>query len=300
MNNLSDIATFVSVVEQGSFTAAADHLEMSKAVVSKYISRLESRLGSRLFNRTTRRLTLTESGRVLYERTSAAIQDLASAEAEVMQLAGEPRGRLRITAPVLFGEEFLVGLFDGFCNRYPEIELDVDLDNRMVDLVKEEFDVGIRIASLPDSSMVARRLSEIQIVTVASPQYLDKHGVPSEPADLRNHQCLLYGLQRIPHEWRFKRGSSQAMSVRVKGSFRSNNDAVLKRAALDGKGFLRFPKIFIADELERGDLVTVLESYEIQTTTLSVVFPTRRNMAPKVRVFVEYLAEVMQARFSQQ
>lgn len=300
MNNLSDVATFVSVVEQGSFTAAADHLEVSKAVVSKYISRLESRLGSRLFNRTTRRLTLTESGRVLYERTSAAIQDLASAEAEVMQLAGEPRGRLRITAPVLFGEEFLVGLFDGFCTRYPDIELDVDLDNRMVDLVKEEFDVGIRIASLPDSSMVARRLSEIKIVTVASPGYLDKHGVPSEPADLRNHQCLLYGLQRIPHEWRFKRGSSQIMSVRVKGNFRSNNDAVLKRAALDGKGFLRVPQIFIAEELAKGELVAVLEPYEIQTTTLSVVFPTRRNMAPKVRVFVEYLAEMMQARFSEQ
>lgn len=300
MNNMSDIATFVAVVEQGSFTAAADHLEISKAVVSKYIGRLESRLGSRLFNRTTRRLTLTESGRMLYERSSRAIQDLLSAESEVMQFAGEPRGKLRITAPVFFGEEFLAEFFDGFSTRYPDVELDVDLDNRMVDLVKEEFDVGIRIASLPDSSMVARRLSEIKIVTVASPQYLDKHGVPDEPADLRHHQCLLYGLQRIPHEWRFKRSGSQAMNVRVKGSFRSNNDAVLKRAALDGKGFLRVPQIFIADELKSGSLIAVLEPYEIQTTTLSVVFPTRRNMAAKVRVFVEDLAQTLQARFSEQ
>lgn len=298
MNNLSDIATFVSVVEQGSFTAAADHMEVSKAVVSKYINRLESRLGSRLFNRTTRRLTLTESGRILYERSSGAIQDLLSAESEVMQYAGEPLGKLRITAPVYFGEAFLAEFFDGFTARYPKVELDVDLDNRMVDLVKEEFDVGIRIASLPDSSLVARRLSEIKIATVASPTYLEKFGVPNEPQDLRHHKCLLYGLQRIPHEWRFKRSNGQMMSVRVQGSFRSNNDAVLKRAALDGQGLLRFPQIFVADEIENGSLVAVLEPYEIQTTTLSVVFPTRRNMAPKVRVFVEYLAETLQAKFA--
>src|SRR5690606_9588655 len=249
MERYSDIAVFVSVVEAGSFTAAAEALELSKAAVSKYVGRLEKRLGARLLNRTTRRLTLTEAGQALYERASGAIADLAAAESAVAELADAPRGRLRVTAPAHFGEAFLAPLFAAFRKRYPDIQLDVDLDNRIVDLVEDGFDVGLRITRLDSGSMVARKLADIRMVTVASPEYLERHGTPREPMDLREHECLLYNLDRVPGEWRYRRGLDRLISVRVSGGFRCNSDGALKRAALDGIGILRFPELFVQEEL---------------------------------------------------
>ena len=291
MDRISDIAAFVQVVEQGSFTAAAEALELSKAAVSKYVSRLEKRLGARLLNRTTRRLTLTEAGQALFDRASVAIADLSAAENDVVELTGSPRGRLRVTAPSHFGEVFLAPLFAEFRNRYPDIELDLDLDNRLVDLVEEGFDVAIRISQLGTSSLVARKLTDVRIVTAASPAYLEKHGIPANPMDLREHECLLYGLDRTPGEWRYRRGLDRLISVRVNGGFRCNNDGALKRAALDGLGILHFPEIFIEQELREGRLVAILADFEMQKLNLSAVFPTRHNLPPKVRVFVDFLAE---------
>ncbi len=291
MQTISDIAVFVAVVEHGSFTAAAEQLELSKAVVSKYVGRLERRLAARLMNRTTRRLTLTEAGEALYTRASAALSDLASAEEAVLELAGQPRGRLRVTAPSHFGEVHLAPLFAAFRHRYPDVQLDLDLDNRLVDLVQERFDVGIRISALASSSLVARTLTQIRMVTVASPAYLARHGTPRSPEQLRQHECLSYSLDRTPSEWRYTSESGQPLAIRVHGGFRCNNDGALKRAALDGLGLLRFPELFVRDELQHGRLVAVLQPYERQSITLSAVFPTRRNLAPKVRVFVDFLAE---------
>lgn len=291
MDRISDIAAFVQVVEQGSFTAAAEALELSKAAVSKYVGRLEKRLGARLLNRTTRRLTLTEAGQALFDRASVAIADLNAAESDVVELTGSPRGRLRITAPSHFGEVFLAPLFAEFRNRYPDIELDLDFDNRLVDLVEEGFDVAVRITQLGPSSLVARKLADIRVVTAASPAYLEKHGKPANPMELREHECLLYGLDRTPGEWRFRRGLDRLISVRVHGGFRCNNDGALKRAALDGLGILRFPEIFIEKELREGKLIAILQEFEMQKVSLSAVFPTRHNLPPKVRVFVDFLAE---------
>ncbi len=296
MERYSDIAVFVSVVEAGSFTAAAEALELSKAAVSKYVGRLEKRLGARLLNRTTRRLTLTEAGQALYERASGAIADLAAAESAVAELADAPRGRLRVTAPAHFGEAFLAPLFAAFRKRYPDIQLDVDLDNRIVDLVEEGFDVGLRITRLDSGSMVARKLADIRMVTVASPEYLERHGTPREPMDLREHECLLYNLDRVPGEWRYRRGLDRLISVRVSGGFRCNSDGALKRAALDGIGILRFPELFVQEELRDGRLVAVLGEYEMHKVTLSAVFPTRAHLAPKVRVFVDFLVEHFERR----
>lgn len=291
MDQISDIAVFVQVVEQGSFTAAAEHLSLSKAAASKYVGRLEKRLGARLLNRTTRRLTLTEAGESLYARAAVAIADLAAAESCVVELTGQPRGRLRVTAPSHFGEVFLAPLFSEFRSRYPDVTLDLDLDNRIVDLVQEGFDVGIRITTLASSSLVARKLADIRMVTVASPAYLAKHGMPRVPSDLREHECLAYSLDRTPSEWRYCHGLHRLISVRVQGSFRCNNDGALKRAALDGLGILRFPALFVERELREGTLAAVLQEFEMQKVTLSAVFPTRQNLAPKVRVFVDFLAE---------
>lgn len=294
MEALSDLAVFVQVVERGSFTAAAEHLELSKAVVSKYVGRLEKRLGARLLNRTTRRLTLTEAGEALYARASVALADLAAAEAAVTELTGTPRGRLRVTAPVHFGEVWLAPQLREFCARYPELSLELDLDNRLVDLVAEGFDVGLRIATdLSSTSMVARTLARTRLLTVASPAYLAARGVPREPADLQHHDCLGYSLDRTPSEWRY-RVNGQRVSVRVHGRIRCNNDGALKRAVLDGLGILRFPALFLRHELASGALVLLLEPYEPDPAVVAAIFPTRRNLAPKVRVFVDFLAERLQ------
>lgn len=291
MDRLSDIAVFVAVVERGSFTAAAEALELSKAAVSKYVGRLETRLGARLLNRTTRRLTLTEAGKALFDRASVAVADLAAAESAVLELTGSPRGRLRVTAPAYFGDVYLAPLLADFARRFPEIELDAHFDNRIVDLVREGFDVAIRITRLSDSSLVARKLADIPLATVASPDYLARRGRPREPADLAQHCCLLYGLDRTPGEWRYRRGLARLESVRVGGTFRCTSDAALKRAALDGLGVLRFPKLFVEEELRDGRLEAVLTEYETQQVSLAAVFPTRENLAPKVRVFVDFVAE---------
>lgn len=291
MSSISDMAAFVAVVEQGSFTAAAETLELSKAAVSKYVGRLEARLGARLLNRTTRRLTLTEAGQALFEKASAAMADLAAAEEEVLQLTGAPRGRLRVTAPSHFGEVFLLPLLPEFRSRYPDVELDLDLDNRIVDLVQEGFDVAVRITQLGPSSLVARKLADIRVVTAASPEYLARHGTPQVPMDLREHECLLYGLDRTPGEWRYRRGLDRLISVRVSGGIRCNSDGAIKRAALDGLGILRFPELFVEKELREGKLVALLRDYEMQQISLSAVFPARQNLPPKVRVFVDFLAE---------
>jgi DNA-binding transcriptional LysR family regulator len=291
METLPDISVFVQVVERGSFTAAAERLELSKAAVSKYVSRLERSLGARLLNRTTRRLTLTEAGETLYQRAGAALAELAAAQEEVVELTGEPRGRLRVTAPVQFGETLLAPLCGEFGRRYPKILLDLDLDNRMVDLVKGRFDLGVRISSLASSSLVARRLATVRSVLCASPDYLARRGQPGTPADLRSHECLSYSLDRTPSEWHFRKRRGPWFSVRVGGRFRCNNDSALIRAALDGIGILHCPDLFIAGDLRAGRLVPLLQAWESQALALNVVFPTRENLAPKVRVFVDFLAE---------
>ena len=262
MNNLTDIAVFVRVVESGSFTATADELEISKAVVSKYVSRLEERLGARLLNRTTRRLTLTEAGEALYRRGAEALSEIREAEEEVAQLAGEPRGHLRITAPTYFGSVKLAPLLRDFRTRYPAITLDLDLNDRIVDIVRERFDVAVRISELADSSMVARRLAPCPQVVVGSPEYFRRYGTPRTPADLRDHDCLSYSLVRAPNEWRFRAPKGRWIAVTVRGSIRCNNDFALKQAVLDGLGLRQFPRFFVERELEEGKLLEVLPEYE--------------------------------------
>jgi DNA-binding transcriptional LysR family regulator len=291
MNPLSDIAVFVEVVNRGSFTAAARELELSKGAVSKYVARLEQRLGARLLQRTTRRLTLTEAGTALYEGAARALEDISTAEDTVLELSGTPRGKLRVTAPVYFGAAFLVPTLERFLDRYAGIELELDLDNRVVDLVEGRFDVAIRITTLTSSSLVVRRLATSGIILVASPAYLEKRGAPRIPPDLGEHNCLTYSLDRSPGEWPFNGPHGESMSVRVAGSLRCNNDETLKRAALDGMGVARFPELFVTEELASGELVRLLPAYELAPGAICAVFPTRANLAPKVRVFVDFLAE---------
>jgi DNA-binding transcriptional LysR family regulator len=293
MNLLSDLAVFVRVVDEGSFTRAADSLDLSKAAVSRYVSRLEKHLGARLLHRTTRRLTLTEAGSALYDRASRALADVAAAEAEILELTGAPRGRLRVTAPAYFANRFFMRIVGNFLRRYPEIELELAFENRIVDLIKERFDVAIRITTLTSSSLIARRLASVRLVTVASPRYLAKHGIPERPGDLSKHVVLVYTLDRTPNDLRYEDGEGNSVSVRVTGQLRCNNDDAIKQAALDDMGIAHFPDLFVTDELASGSLVRLMEAFETPPASLCAVFPTRENLAPKVRVFVDFLARTL-------
>ncbi len=291
MENLTDIAVFVRTVELGSFTAAAGELGLSKAAVSKFVSRLETRLGARLLNRTTRRLSLTEAGAALYQGSRTALQDLEAAQSDVLELAGKPRGLLRVTLPELLGTGFLAPRIGAFRRAYPDIVLDLNLANRIVDLVAERYDLAIRMTTLTNSALIARRLGEVSVVTVAAPEYLRVRGVPSVPADLAHHDCLAYNLDRTPSEWHYRRGRGKHETVRVTGPLRSDNDSMLKTAALDGHGIIHMPEIFLRDELRNGKLVELLPDYVGSSVTLAAVFLTRSNLAPKVRVFVDFLVQ---------
>jgi DNA-binding transcriptional LysR family regulator len=288
---LTDIAAFVRVVELGSFTRAAEALGASKAVVSKYVSRLEQRLGARLLHRTTRRLTLTEPGEALYRRSAGALAELGEAEKDVAQLTGAPRGLLRVSAPVYFGSVSLAPVVKDFRARYPDIGLDLELDDRLVDLVKERFDLAIRISSLTDSSLVARRLAPCPLVVVGAPAYFRRRGMPKAPADLRAHDCLTYSLARNPSEWRFRPAGGRWIAVTVPSSYRSNNDFALKQAALDGLGLAMFPSFFVERELDQGRLARALGGYGTGELSINVVYASKRHLLPKARVFVDFLAE---------
>lgn len=296
MEQLSDIAVFTKVVDQGTFTAAARQLELSKSAVSKYVSRLEARLGTRLLNRTTRRLTLTEAGEILYRRAGGALADLDAAENEILELTGAPRGRLRVTMPTHFGELFLAPLLCDFMHDFPDITLELHLDNRLVDLVEERFDVGIRISALADSSLVARRLATVDLVTCAAPAYLQRRGTPAQPGELRDHDCMHYTLMRSPGEWQYRRPGERWFGARIGGRLWCDSDAMMKRLALDGLGILRFPRLFVEDEIRRGLLQPLFEDFEMPEHSLSAIFPTRENLAPKVRVFVDFLVSQFQVR----
>jgi DNA-binding transcriptional LysR family regulator len=291
MDALSDVAVFVRVVERGSFTAAAADLRLSKAAVSKFVGRLEARLGARLLNRTTRKLTLTEAGTLFFRRGSGALTELADAEQEVAQLTAAPRGVLRVSAPMSFGLEHLAPRVPAFLARHPAIALELELDDRFVDLVRERVDVAVRIAQLADSSLIARRIAPCRVVACAAPAYLKRHGTPATPAELTRHNCLTYSLLRGPQDWRFQAAGGRPVAVSVRGTLRCNNALVLRQAALAGAGILYVPTFYVGRELADGLLVPVLTGHKIPELSISAVYPERKQLAPKVRAFVDFLAE---------
>lgn len=292
MEPLSDIAVFVRVVEKGGFTAAAGALELSKGAVSKYVSRLEARLGARLLNRTTRRLTLTEVGEIFYKRATLALTELAEAELEVVEHTGRPWGHLKISAPTFYGAEILSRHLADFRRRYPDISLELVLDNRIVDLVEERFDAAIRMSAPRDSSLVMRKLADIPLAVCASPLYLERNGRPNAPEDLVEHECLIYMLAPPAHEWAFINEKSERFAVSVRGSLRTNDDHALRQAALDGLGILRMPRLFVQGAISRGELVQLWPDAACPSVTLAIVYPSRRELPGKVRAFVDFVTEV--------
>lgn len=291
MDSLTDISVFVQVVESGSFTAAAERLSLSKSVISKYVTRLEDRLGARLLNRTTRRLSLTEVGRTFYERSERGLQELAEAELEVSRLQGEPRGTLRINAPMSFGVLHIAPVMPGFLRRYPELSVDVNFDDRKVDVIEGGFDVSVRISELGDSSLVARRLGPCRHAVVASTAYLEQHGVPRTPGDLARHNVITYQYQESAREWEFGLPGEKPVSVSVHGSIQMNNSLALREAVFNGAGIMRAPTFVVGEDIRTGKLQQVLTNYTLPELSIYAVFAQRKHLSPKIRAFIDFMSE---------
>jgi len=291
MDSLTDIAVFVQVVESGSFTVAAERLDISKSVVSKYVTRLEEQLGARLLNRTTRRLSLTEVGRVFYERSRAGLADIKEAKDEVSRLQSEPRGTLRINAPMSFGILHIAPALPEFLKLYPDVTVDMNLEDKKVNVIGGGFDISVRISELPDSSLVARRLAPCRHTIVATPAYLERYGTPRKPEDLLDHNIITYRYQESSLEWHFKAPDNKLTHVSVSGSMKMNNSLAIREALLKGAGITRTPTFVIGRDIQEGRLVKLFRDYEIFEMTIFLVYPQKRYLSPKVRAFIDFMAK---------
>jgi len=282
-------AIFAKVAEAGSFAAAAAELELSKATVSKAVSRLEGRLGERLFHRTSRRLSLTETGRVLSVRAAGILADAEAAEAEALAQSAAPRGRIRMAAPMSFGIEHVAPALPDFFQGYPEISIDLHLSDQIVELVGGGFDLALRIAALADSSMVARRLCQVRRLLVGAPGYFASHGRPSHPRDLASHACLGYSYLPSGDSWRFTGSSGEEHEIAVTGPLRANNADALMPALRAGLGLAVQPEFVVWRDLRAGHLEAVMSDWSAPPVALNIVTPPGEPRPPKVAALMEFL-----------
>ncbi len=289
MRSLDEIEAFTAVVERGGFTQAAETLGVTKSAVSKQVARLEDRLGARLLNRTTRRISATEVGRAFYDRCSRIVADLDDAERAVRDLQAEPRGLLRVNAPMSFGVLHLADAVAAFMALHPELTIELDLSDRLVDIVDEGYDVVIRITRLPDSTLIARKLARFDRVICASPDYWERHGRPTYPEELIHHNCLMYSYLSTGDEWAFD-GPDGHHAVKVSGALSANNGEALMAAAIAGLGVLNTPLFIVSQALRDGLLEAVLEEFNDTGAAIYAVYPHNRHLSAKVRLFVDFLA----------
>ncbi len=291
MHRFQDLQAFVAVVEAGSFTAAAERLDIAKSAISRRVSALEERLGVQLIRRTTRRLNLTETGQSFYERSSRILADLEEAESAVAQEHGELRGRLKVALPLSFGVRHMSGPIAEFGRRHPRVEFDLDLNDRRIDLLEEGVDVAVRIGKLSDSTLIARRLFDARTVACASPAFLDKHGVPETPADLKGAPCLAYANLPDPSRWVCTDIHGERYEIDVDVVMTASSGDFLCSAAAEGLGFAMQPTFIAGDAIGRGLLVPVLTEYEWPVTPAYAVYPPTRHLSYRVREFIDFLAE---------
>lgn len=289
MNAFEDMRLFVQVMESRSFTAAAEQLGLSKQYVSRRLMQLESRLGARLLNRSTRRLDVTALGQSYYESAVRLLAEVEQVEQGIAGQGAEPRGTLRLSAPLSFAVVHLGSLIPAFLQRYPQVTVEVDLSDRPVDLLGEGFDLVLRIGVLEDSTLIARRIATIPRVYCASPAYLAARGTPLHPDDLAEHDCLPYGHGRQV-QWRFK-AKGKPLSISVSGRIRANNGELLRDAAIEGMGVTYLPSFIVEQALAAGRLQTVLDEFATEPLVLSAVYPQHRQSSRPLQVLVEFLRE---------
>jgi DNA-binding transcriptional LysR family regulator len=285
---LADIAIFAAVVREGSFTRAADKLELSTSQVSKCVNRLERSLGARLLHRTTRRLRLTEAGSALYENSSGALAAIEEAKLAVSKLQGAPRGKLKVSSSTAFGAMQLPRIVRDLSAQYPELEIELVLEDRHVDLVREGIDVAIRITGeAPDSGLVYRRLAPNRQVICASPDYIARRGLPRTPADLAGHDCIAHSARATPRLWHLSGPDGGQISVPINGRPTINSALAVRQAALEGLGIIELNSYLVGEDIAAGRLARLLPQYTPRELHIYAVYAERRFLAPKIRVFVD-------------
>jgi DNA-binding transcriptional LysR family regulator len=285
------LAIFAKVVELRSFAAAAGELALSKATVSKAVSRLEERLGARLFNRTSRRLALTDAGQKLAGRAGRLLADGEAAENEALAQSVTPRGLVRLAVPMTFGVNAVAPILPEFLQAYPDIAIDLHLSDAMVDLIGEGFDAGLRIARLPDSSLIARRLCGVSRHTVAAPSYLKRYGRPTHPMHLAQHKCFGYAYMTTPDVWHYRNAAGEQASVRPAGQLRVNNGEALLPAVIAGLGIADLPDFIVADAIEAGEVEVILKGWKQPEGAVHLVTPPGGPRPARVEVLADFLAK---------
>jgi DNA-binding transcriptional LysR family regulator len=290
MDKLTSIRAFTRVVQHGSFAAAARELHLSRSVVSKYVIELEQELGSQLLVRTTRSASPTENGQAYYERCIAILADLDEADRAVARLQSEPRGLLRVNAPMSFGTLHLGRAVADFMEKYPELQIQLVLSDQQIDPVQEGFDVTLRIADLPSSSLIARKIAPAARVVCAAPSYLERRGTPEHPSALRDHDCLTYGYLATGNQWKLT-GPDGDHWIHVPWTLCSNNGEVLRDAVVKGRGIALLPNFIVGADLQQGSLRSILSHYAAPEIAVYAIYPPTRHVSVKVRVFIDYLIE---------
>jgi DNA-binding transcriptional LysR family regulator len=290
MDRLQAIEAFVRVVEAGSFVRAAERMRVSTSSLSRLLADLEAHVGARLLQRTTRRLSLTESGQAYYERCFTLLADLAEADAVAGQAAGAVRGTLRLTCSYNMAEQRVAPAIARFAGAHPQLRFELEVSDRIVDLVDEGFDLAIRVGAVGSDRLVARRLGAMRLTLAAAPAYLARHGTPQSPAELAQHNLLAYAYSSSPRLWRLKDAAGTVHEVRVAGTLQANSGDALRAAAVQGLGIVNEPDFMLAGALARGELVPLLPGFEAGGGDIWAVYPSRRHLSLKVRLFVDHLA----------
>lgn len=290
MDKFLEMKVFAAVVDAGSFTAASHVLDMSKAAVSRYVADLEERLGVRLLHRTTRKLSPSTEGEIFYARCRELLDNLDQAEAEISSRSGEATGLLKANVPVTFGVMHLAALWPVFLDRHPQLDLDITLSDRIVDLVEDGYDLAVRIGQLPASSLISRKLASTRLVLCAAPDYLARRGEPLHPYDLLQHDVISYSLFSSGENWRFT-GPDGEVSVKVAPRVRTNSGDTCRAAALQGQGIALQPTFIVGADLAQGLLHEIMPAYRSIEMGVYAVYPSRKFVTPKVRLLIDFLVE---------
>jgi len=288
MSRISGLEVFVQVVKQGSFTAAAEAVGVSRSHASKEVARLEARLSARLLQRTTRKVSLTDVGAAFYERTVSILEQLEESAQAVIEMQSVPVGNLRVAVPTSYGRMMLMPAINEFMTQHPRLTLDLVFADRRVDLVAEGVDLAVRVGHLSDSSLFARRIGAMDFVVCASPEYLDRHRPVEHPGQLRDHSCMEFSLRYDRGSWAFN-GPDGPQKVRIDGNYRTDLGEALVDAAVHGLGIIYVPKFLAAAELERGRLQTVLDDWLPSAIPVWAIYPHNRHLSAKVRLLVDHL-----------
>lgn len=291
MDSPGEMAAFVRVIELGGFSAAARHFGLTPSALSKLVTRLEARLAVRLLNRTTRKLMLTVEGEAYFARCQRILADIQEAEAEVTRYRWRPRGLLRVNVGVAFGLHQMAQAMPLFLERYPEIKLELDVTDRMVDLLEEGSDLALRTGPLPDSTLIARKICDLQRVICAAPAYLARYGIPHMPDDLANHNCISISGSAKLNQWPFQTSSGR-QTLTVMGNATANNAETVLQLGLAGMGIIRLGDNIVGDEIRRGSLIPLLtNSHLVEPLPLNAVYPQGRHRSPKVVAMIDFLVQ---------